>query len=345
LALFFSSLLVLAGCATQGDLEGMQRDTDNTAKEFLALQRNLYDMNKEMRDLRSEMKTLSGKMDISAKGADNLSQKMETLDSETKTRIGFLEKEMEIASQPMRRYQADLGARLDKLQIDVQNLMGRFEESKYFSQKSFEETKALKEGYQGKLDELDKRIATLNKSVDSWEKRLEAKEKEKEAKAPEPGEETEEEKSPSKAESAKTQPAAKKPEKAEKPEKKAAGGPEEAYNKAYNLFKKGDIEGAKQDFKRFLEAYPKAKYAENAHYWLGECFFSEKKYEEAILEFDEVIKKYPKGNKVPDALFRQGMAFLELKDTVNAKLIFKEVIKRFPKSDQANRARKKLKEI
>jgi TolA-binding protein len=39
------------------------------------------------------------------------------------------------------------------------------------------------------------------------------------------------------------------------------------------------------------------------------------------------------------------MAFLEMNDTTNAKLILKEVIKRFPKSDQANRARKKLKEI
>jgi TolA-binding protein len=38
------------------------------------------------------------------------------------------------------------------------------------------------------------------------------------------------------------------------------------------------------------------------------------------------------------------MAFLAMNDTTNAKLILKEVIKRFPKSDQANRARKKLKE-
>jgi TolA-binding protein len=39
------------------------------------------------------------------------------------------------------------------------------------------------------------------------------------------------------------------------------------------------------------------------------------------------------------------MAFLEMKDSINAKLILKEVVKRFPKSDQANRARKKLKEL
>ena len=60
---------------------------------------------------------------------------------------------------------------------------------------------------------------------------------------------------------------------------------------------------------------------------------------------DEVIKKYAKGNKVPDALYRQGMAFWEMKDTTNAKLILKEVVRRFPQSDQANRARKKLKEL
>ena len=108
---------------------------------------------------------------------------------------------------------------------------------------------------------------------------------------------------------------------------------------------KGNIPAAREEFKRFLEAFPKSKYAENAHYWLGECYFSEKKYDEAILEFDEVIKKFPKGNKVPDALYRQGMAFLEMKDTMNAKLIFKEVVKRYPKSDQATRARKKLQEI
>ena len=122
-------------------------------------------------------------------------------------------------------------------------------------------------------------------------------------------------------------------------------GPEEAYKQAYEKFTKGDIEGAKKDFRKFLEVYPKSKYAENAHFWTGECYFAEKKYEEAILEYDEVIKKYPKGNKVPDALFRQGIAFLEMKDPTNAKLILREVVRRFPQSDQADRARKKLKEI
>jgi tol-pal system protein YbgF len=336
LALISLGLLSFSGCATQNDLEALQRDTNNNTKELLALQRNLYDLN-------SEIKNLSTKTDTLGKKINDLHQEMTTLGTETKTKIGFLEKEMETASQPMRRYQADLGARLDKIQMEVQNLMGRFEESKYFAQKTFGETKTLKEAYQGKLDELDKRIATLNKSVEEWENKIAA-----ESKAAKGEAETGAEKSPA----VPTPPAQGAPttgqvpsQKAEPEGKKVIASPDEAYKKAYEQFTKGNVEGAKADFKRFLEVYPKSKYAENAHYWLGECYFAEKKYEEAILEFDEVIKKYPKGNKAPDALFRQGIAFLEMKDTINAKLILKEVIKRFPKSDQAKRARKKMQEI
>ncbi|OGP98402.1 MAG: tol-pal system protein YbgF [Deltaproteobacteria bacterium RBG_19FT_COMBO_52_11] len=338
-ALILFLVLSLAGCATQKDLDALQRDTNNTTKELLALQRNLYDLN-------AEIKNLSGKMDTLGKKTDDLQQEISAISTETKTKMGSVEKAMETSSQPMRRYQADLGAQLDKLQMDLQNLMGRFEESKYFAQKTFEETKTLKENYQGKLDDLDKRMAALQKSVEEREKKIEAQEKEaKDAKETKTGVEPEEGKpgtSPAKGEPSPGEPAAKK---AEKPEKKAQATPDEAYKKAYDQFTKGDTEGAKESFKKFLEINPKSKYAENAHFWLGECYFSEKKFDEAILEFDEVIKKYPKGNKVPDALFRQGMAFLEMKDSTNAKLILKEVIKRFPKSDQANRARKKLKEL
>ena len=344
---FFGSVLILlivfsfSGCATQSDLETLQRDTNNSTKELLALQRNLYDQN-------AAHKNLSTKLDSLEKKINDLRQEMIASGSETKAKIGFLEKEMDTVNQPMRRYQAELGARIDKLQMEVQNLMGRFEESKYFAQKTFGETKTLKETYQGRIEDLDKRIAALNKSVEEWEKKVATQEKGKESERVKGSEESGEEKpvasQPPPAKPGPTKEPVVSPKK-EPESKKGIGTVDEAYKKAYDQFSKGNIEGAKDGFKKFLEVYPKSKFSENAHFWLGECYFAEKKYEEAILEFDEVIKRYPKGNKVPDALFRQGIAFLEMKDAVNAKLILKEVVKRFPKSEQANRARKKLKEI
>ncbi|MGB9698329.1 MAG: tol-pal system protein YbgF [Thermodesulfobacteriota bacterium] len=329
--LLISLFFIFQGCASQSDLENLQRDTNNNTKEILALQRNLYDFN-------TELKNISNKLDSLSRRTEELRREVTALSTETKAKFAAMEKEVEVASQPMRRYQADLGARIDKLQMDLQNLTGRFEETKYFAQKTFGETKEIRDTYQRRLEELEKRVESLNKSLENWEKKAavpeqESKEVKQEEKTLREQPKVEEKVPPPKEAKVETLP--------EKP----PATPEEAYKRAYDQFTKGDIRNAKEGFKKFLEAYPKSKLAENAHYWLGECYFAEKKYEEAILEFDEVIKKYPKGNKVPDALYRQGLAFLEMKDTINAKLILREVIKRFPKSDQANRARKKLQEI
>lgn len=322
---------IFAGCASQSDLENLQRDTNNNTKEILALQRNLYDFN-------TELKNIANKLDSLSRRTEELRQEITALSTETKTRFTSMEKEVEVASQPMRRYQADLGARIDKLQMDLQNLTGRFEETKYFAQKTFGETKEIRDTYQQRLEELEKRVEALNKNFENWEKKAAWPEKKSEDIKKEEGALSEQPKVEEKVPPAQEA-------KVEALPARPPATPEEAYKRAYDQFTKGDIGNAKEGFKKFLGTHPKSKLAENAHYWLGECYFAEKKYEEAILEFDEVIKKYPKGNKVPDALYRQGLAFLEMKDIINAKLILREVIKRFPKSDQAKRARKKLQEI
>ncbi|HSR09920.1 MAG TPA: tol-pal system protein YbgF [Thermodesulfobacteriota bacterium] len=324
LAAVLACLILIASCATQGDLDTVQRDANNLTKELISVQRNVYELNGEMKDF-------SGKVAALEKKVADLQRETNKVSGDVNSRMGMLQKEIDTSSQPMRRYQADLGARIDKLQTDVQNLGGRFEESKYFAEKTFGATKSS----QTRLDELEKKVAALQKSLEGSPDRTLLK-------IPvEKGEKGDEEKTPAGPEASKETPAA--PEKTATA--KAPSGPDDLYKRAYDRYSKGDLEGARGDFKKFLDAYPKSKYAENAHFWLGECYFGQKKYEDAILEYDEVIKRFPKGNKVPDALYRQGMAFLEMKDTTNAKLILKEVVRRFPQSDQATRARKKLKDI
>ena len=118
---------------------------------------------------------------------------------------------------------------------------------------------------------------------------------------------------------------------------------EGAYQQAYGTFKKGDYPTALKLFETFLRAYPESEYADNARYWIGECYLQQGDYERAILEYEKVIKQYPKGDKVPSALLKQGFAFLNLGDRVDAKLIFQKVIKEYPQSPQAEIAAKKMK--
>jgi len=118
---------------------------------------------------------------------------------------------------------------------------------------------------------------------------------------------------------------------------------EGAYHQAYATFKGGDYPTALKRFEAFLGTYPKSEYADNARYWIGECYHQLGDYERAIVEYEKVIKQYPHGDKVPSALLKQGFAFLGLGDRVDAKLLFQKVIKEYPQSSQAEIAAKKLK--
>ncbi|MEI6609740.1 MAG: tol-pal system protein YbgF [Deltaproteobacteria bacterium] len=120
---------------------------------------------------------------------------------------------------------------------------------------------------------------------------------------------------------------------------------ETLYAAAYQTFKDSHYDKSRTEFKNFLATYPDTEYAGNAQYWIGECYYFEKNYEQAILEYEKVSKNYPKGNKVSSALLKQGLSFLKLNDKTSAKLILQQVIKDFPNTTQARIARSKLQEI
>jgi tol-pal system protein YbgF len=129
------------------------------------------------------------------------------------------------------------------------------------------------------------------------------------------------------------------------PEEEPKEDMEGAYQRAFGTFREGDYLKAAKQFEAFMSAYPKSEYADNAQYWIGECYYKRGDYEGAIVEYEKVIKKYPKGDKLPSALLKEGFAFLDLGDRGNAKLIFKKVIKEYPRSPQAEIATKKLKAL
>jgi len=120
---------------------------------------------------------------------------------------------------------------------------------------------------------------------------------------------------------------------------------EKAYSAAYQIFKEGNYDKARTEFKIFLAAYPNSEYSDNAQFWVGECYFFEQKYEPAILEYEKVTKNYPNGNKVPYALLKQGISFLKLGDKTSSKLLLQQVIKNYPNTSQARIARSNLQEI
>ena len=117
---------------------------------------------------------------------------------------------------------------------------------------------------------------------------------------------------------------------------------ESFYNVAYETFKKGEFDKARELFDGFLEKFPNGKYSDNARYWTGECFYRKNQYAEAILEYEKVKKDYPSGDKVPSALFKQALSFLKLNKKDEAKIILKDLVQHYPQSEQFEMAKSQL---
>jgi tol-pal system protein YbgF len=130
-----------------------------------------------------------------------------------------------------------------------------------------------------------------------------------------------------------------------KPKKEALKDPKSIYDSAHIDMKNKNFASAREKFQEIVKNYPDFELLPNSYFWIGETFYSEKKYEDAILAYEEFLKKYPKHEKAPGALLKEGMAFLELKDKKTAKVVFERVIERFPKSKEAEIAQQKIGEI
>ena len=121
--------------------------------------------------------------------------------------------------------------------------------------------------------------------------------------------------------------------------------PKKIYESSKEAFDKKDFETAKKGFHYFLKKSPASFLAGESHFWIGEIYYLEKKYEKAIIEYQNVIEKYPESDKTSAALLKQGLSFAQISDKQNASLFFNEVVKRFPGSEEAEIAAKKLRKL
>ena len=121
--------------------------------------------------------------------------------------------------------------------------------------------------------------------------------------------------------------------------------PEALYTTALKDIEQENYMLAENRFLTFLLQYPDHTLAPNAQYWLGETYYVQGKYEQAIKEFKKVTEKYPKSEKVRAALLKIGFSQIESGDIKKGKASLQSIVKRYKSSDEAALAREKLKEL
>jgi len=112
-----------------------------------------------------------------------------------------------------------------------------------------------------------------------------------------------------------------------------AANPEQEYNAALATFRSREHGQAVLDFIDFIAKYPKHTLAGNAQYWIGEAYWAQRDYRQALVEFDKVSEYGP--GKAPDALVKIGLCHARLRNASRAEQAWHRVIREYPKSEAA----------
>lgn len=118
-----------------------------------------------------------------------------------------------------------------------------------------------------------------------------------------------------------------------------------AYENAFNLLRAKDYDKAAREFSAFLRAFPHSTLADNSQYWLGECYYGQRRFQEAIDEFERVFAFYSNSSKVPASLLKIGYSHLELRQPAMARAVFQQLVRTYPQSPEAIKAHGRLQDV
>jgi tol-pal system protein YbgF len=117
---------------------------------------------------------------------------------------------------------------------------------------------------------------------------------------------------------------------------------ENLYQTAYADFSKGNYALAISGFEEYANRFPQSDLADNALYWIGECYFSQGNYAVAIEAFDRMLEHYPDSDRAPAANLKKGLAYLNQNMTRQAIVQLRYVVEHYADTDEARVARDKL---
>lgn len=102
---------------------------------------------------------------------------------------------------------------------------------------------------------------------------------------------------------------------------------------------------ARRLYESFVARYATDARAAKAQFNIGEAYYAEKRWANAIGAYTKVVDNFNKSEVVPDAMFKNGKAFKELKYCSDAKVYFQELLKRYPKTNWKSDAADEIKQI
>jgi TolA-binding protein len=113
-----------------------------------------------------------------------------------------------------------------------------------------------------------------------------------------------------------------------------------AYQQALVLFRQKRYDEAASTFQSILDA-GNSGIEDRCHYWLGECSYGMKKYQEAVGHLEKVFG-YQRSTKKDDAQMMIGNCYSANGNKVKAKEEYQKLIDKYPASPYVKQAKAKM---
>ena len=118
--------------------------------------------------------------------------------------------------------------------------------------------------------------------------------------------------------------------------------PTRLYETARADYFAGQWNSATSGFEAFLRAFPRSEQADDAQLYIGETYYAQNQWPQAIMAYTQTIESYPGTNSVPIAYYKRGLAQQQLGQIDAARASWETAAKMFPDSDAGRLAKQSL---
>ncbi|MCY3773948.1 MAG: tol-pal system protein YbgF [Gemmatimonadetes bacterium] len=118
--------------------------------------------------------------------------------------------------------------------------------------------------------------------------------------------------------------------------------PGELYDLGLRDYQRGNYDVAVRQFTQYIEYFPDSDLADDAQYYIGDCYYTQSLYTQALDAYEMLLNAHPDGNKVPATLLKIAFIKVARAELSEARSYLERVTGEFPDTEEAQLARMRL---